>query len=284
MAAAIVIGCAGLSRSAPAQDTLVPPPSAVPETAATPGPTRAGVSDLRPRPLGPASGRKAPASRTPAAASNDAADPAKSSAGGLVQTFGSLVIVIGVILAIAAGLKKLSRSKSGFASALGAMGAGPSPAGILEVLGRYPLSRGTSLVLLKVDRRILLLAQGAPGLRVRGGAPLPATLCEITDPEEVASILIKANEAEGRSIGATFRQALAGFERQHDGVIEAPRPTLLGRLIRRGSGGDRAELLDPQGLPAAEDPLRLQDFDRPSGDAVGSLRSRLSALRGGGVR
>lgn len=243
---------------------------------------RPGVTDLRPRPLGPSSGRSS-SSPTPTLTPGDASGTQATSAGTLVQTLGSLGVVIGIILALGAGVKKLSRSKAGFASAFGTIGAAPSPAGILEVLGRYPLSRGTSLILLKVDRRILLLAQGVPGLRVRGGAPQPTTLCEITDPDDVASILIKANEAEGRSIGETFRQALAGFERQHDGVIEAPRPSLFGRLIRRSAGGDRAELLDPQAL-TAEDPLRLQDFDRPAGDAVGSLRSRLSALRGGGAR
>jgi flagellar biogenesis protein FliO len=214
----------------------------------------------------------------------DSPAAAASSSGSILQMLASLGMVIGLILALGAGLKKFMRSRTGLASAFGAMGASPSPAGILEILGRYPLSRGTSLVLLKVDRRILLLAQGSSGLRVRGGAPMPTTLCEITDPEEVASILIKTNEAEGRSIGATFRQALAGFERQHDGVIEEPRPSLLGRLVRRGSGGDRAELLDVQSLGNQGDPLKLQDFDRVPADSVGSLRSRLAALRGGGTR
>lgn len=266
---------------ASAQDTLVPPPVAASQAPDSAAEKRTGVSDLNPRPLGPSD--RALGAR-PAAPANDTASRAAPTGGSITQTLASLGMVIGLILAIGAGLKKLMRSRSGIASALGSMGGGPSPAGILEVLGRYPLSRGTSLVMLKVDRRILLLAQGSTGLRVRGGAPMPTTLCEITDPEEVASILIKTNEAEGRSIGASFRQALAGFERQHDGVIEEPRPSLLGRLIRRGSDGDRAELLDPHSINKAGDPLRLQEFDHANGDSVGSLRSRLTALRGGGAR
>ena len=275
-----------------AQDTLVPPPGAkaaaastptteAPETA-TPPSAPAANADRRPRPLG-AARTASNQSREATPGSAEPRQTASSSTGTLVQSLASLGMVLGLILALGAGLKRLMRSRGGIAGALGAMGASPSPAGILEVLGRYPLSRGTSLVLLKVDRRVLLLAQNSGGLRVRGGAPLPTALCEITDPEDVASIMIKANEADGRSIGATFRQALAGFERQHDGVIEARSTGLLGRFIRRGSGGDRAELLDESALGGEGDPLRLQAFERRAADPVGSLRSRLSELRGGGA-
>jgi hypothetical protein len=142
-----------------------------------------------------------------------------------------------------------------------------------------------SVVLLKVDRRVLVLSQTSPGLRFRGGGAGLRTLSEIADPEEVASIVVKANEAEGRSIGTRFREVLRSFERSHDGVIEPERPSLWGRLISRGSGGDSAELLDAGALANDNaDPLRLADFDRPTGgDVVGSLRSRLSALRSGGA-
>jgi flagellar biogenesis protein FliO len=287
--AALMVGAAmgGSSRTALAGDTLIPAPEqqqqALPATEDVRDvAARSASADLRPRPLGPARGT-ADSKRAAAAASPEGATGAGSKTSTLVQTLASLGMVIGIILACGAGFQRMMRSRGRLAGAMGALGAAPSPAGILEVLGRYPLSRGTSLVLLKVDRRVLLLAQGSAGLRVRGGGPLPTTLCEISDPDEVASILIKANEAEGRSIGATFRQALAGFERQHDGVIEEPRPSLLGRLIRRGSGGDRAELIDEHALAGGNDPLRLKDFERGDVDPVGSLRSRLSVLRGGGA-
>jgi len=274
-----------LPAAAFAQSTLVDPPNSAitsSELAPAPAAPRAQSSDLRPRPLGTARGGTSVL--RPDSAPSAASPSTSSSSTTLIQTLASLGMVLGLILALGAGIKRLMRSRGGFGTALSAMGAAPSPAGILEVIGRYPLSRGTSLVLLKVDRRVLLLAQGTPGLRVRGGAPLPITLCEISDPDDVASIMIKANEAEGRSIGTTFRQALAGFERQHDGVIEEPRPSLFGRIIRRGTGGDRTELLDESSLDSEQDPLHLRDFERHTADPVGSLRSRLTALRGGGVQ
>ncbi len=252
-----------------------------PVTAADDEGAQKPVNDRRPRPLGAPSGPSR--AHDGDGREGEAVAPPTSARGSTAQTLASLGMVLGLILAVGAGFKKLMRSKNGLAGALNAMGASPSPAGILEVLGRYPMSRGTSLVLLKVDRRVLLIAQGTAGLRVRGGSPPPVTLCEITDPDDVASIMIKVNEAEGRSIGATFRQALAGFERQHDSVIEEPRPGLLGRLIRRNASGDRAELLDERSVITADDPLRLRDFERRS-DAVGSLRSSVSRLRSGGGR
>lgn len=281
-ALAAVIACTTLVATACGQDSLVHVPAAAEratEADALPRPV-----DLRPRPLREVGSSRvpiAPLRAAPQPAGEDAA-PARSP---ITQTVLSLGMVLGLILALAAGARKLARSRGSLGAALGAMGAAPSPAGILEVLGRYPVSRGSSVLLLKVDRRVLVLSQTSPGLRFRGGSASLSTLTEITDPEEVASIIVKANEAEGRSIGTRFRDALRALERSHDGVIEPARPSLWGRLVSRGSGGDSAELLDPGALVNdREDPLRLADFDRAAnGDVVGSLRSRLSALRSGGA-
>lgn len=279
-ALAAAAACAALLGTAHAQDSLVPVPVAA-ERAAEQAAMR--PADLRPRPLSDVGAPRAsalPQRSAPAVGENAA--PARSP---ITQTLLSLGMVLGLILALAAGVRKLARSRGSLGAALGAMGAAPSPAGILEVLGRYPVSRGSSVVLLKVDRRILVLSQTSPGLRFRGGGAALRTLSEITDPEEVASIIVKANEAEGRSIGTRFRDALRAFERSHDGMVEPPRPSMWGRLVRRGSGGDSAELLDAGALASDNtDPLRLADFDRATGgDVVGSLRSRLSALRSGGA-
>ncbi len=281
--AALVIGLlTAVPSTVRAQDTLIAPPAqseAMPSIAPRPA-----TADLRPRALGASQGNAGKGQDAASRQDSRSASPSGSAGATLTQTLAPLGMVIGLILALGAGLKRFTRSRGGLAGAFGAMGPAPAPAGILEIIGRYPLARGTSLVLLKVDRRVLLLAQGSGGLRVRGGTPLPTTLCEITEPDDVASIMIKANEAEGRSIGETFRQALAGFERQHDGVIEERRPGLFGRFVRRGSGGDRAELIDENSFPNADDPLRLREFERGASDPVGSLRSRLTALRGGGAR
>jgi hypothetical protein len=112
---------------------------------------------------------------------------------------------------------------------------------VLEVLGRYPVGRGANLVLLKLDRRVLLLCQ----LHGKGGPQgAMSTLCEITDPEEVASILVKTRDAQGETLARKFQGVLA---RQH--------------------AADEAAILQP----SAERPR--------AGTAVASLRSRLASMR-----
>lgn len=139
----------------------------------------------------------------------------------LVRTTGSLAAVLALIFVLATLAKKLTSGKSGLGAALGV--GGPSPAGVLEVLGRYPLGRGHTLILLKVDNRVLLLAQSSGGVRLRGSAGSLATLCEIGSPEEVASILLKTQDAEDQSMNARFRAMLSEADSKHDGVVDLTR-------------------------------------------------------------
>lgn len=125
------------------------------------------------------------------------------------RTAGALSLVVVVILAIAAIVRRLAGRSSGLMHAIGAGGRAPS--GLLQVLGRYPVGRGQTLVLFKLDRRVLLVCQsgGVKGAGMR-------TLCEVTDPEEVASILLHAAEAEGRSLSSRFRDMVSGFDDEHE--------------------------------------------------------------------
>lgn len=127
----------------------------------------------------------------------------------------TLLPLAGVLgLAIVGGrlVRSAARRTGSLRSALGAGGRAPS--GIMEILGRYPISRGATLVLLKLDSRVLLLSQSAGG-RLGAGAHF-STLAEITDPEQVASILIKARDAEGDSLAERFRSMVSRFDRQMD--------------------------------------------------------------------
>ena len=123
---------------------------------------------------------------------------------GAWRTIVSLVVVTVAAAGLAWLVRAISRGGTSLASRLGP--GGRAPAGLLEVLGRYPLARAHQLVLLRLDRRVLLVSQQGGGMR---------TLCEVTDPEEVASILVLAGEAEGSSLAAKFRSAMSGFERAH---------------------------------------------------------------------
>jgi hypothetical protein len=230
------------------------------------------------RPLGaPGPGDRAGAQR-PAAASSGA----PSAGGGLTRTAISLAVVLGLIWLCAAGAKRFLGGRLGLAAAIGS--GGRSPAGLIEVLGRYPVGRGQALVLLKLDRRVLLLSQTGGGFSLRR-APVGGgltTLCEVSNPDEVASILIKAQDAEGESISARFNSLLSEFGDAED-VDESP---VGRRRVVESAEGDRAELVSRPNnagasagtkiVPARRAPTSLETARR---DAVDSLHARLGAMR-----
>ncbi|MCX5689272.1 MAG: hypothetical protein NTV94_05690 [Planctomycetota bacterium] len=125
---------------------------------------------------------------------------------------GALGLVIASILAIGALVRRVAPA-SGLMGALGARGRAPS--GVLEVLGRYPVSRGSMLVLLKLDRRVLLVNQACG----RGGTTM-TTLTEITDPAEVAALVAKTGE--GLPNGRQFERTLERVGGDAAAVVERP--------------------------------------------------------------
>lgn len=172
--------------------------------------------------------------------------------GSALRTAGALGAVLAVMVGLAMALRRVSRMGAGGSSVLGSLGpGGRAPSGVLLVLGRYPTGRGQQLVLVKLDRRILLLSQQT-GFGRKGSGPAWSTLCEITDPEEVASLLIRTQDERQASIAAGFEQALTRHQETFDRGYDEP--------------GDEPATLD----------LRVGD-DGP----VGALRRRLDALRGG---
>lgn len=154
----------------------------------------------------------------------------------ILRTAGALTIVLGAIWATRWVLRKLAMS-GGLAGQLGAGGRAPS--GVLEVLARYPVGRGQTLVLLRMDRRVLLLSQTSQGF---------STLAEVSEAEEVASLLVRTRDEEGDSLSSRFSSVLRSMERD-EGVVEGVRTIDLTR-------GDQ------------------------DGSAVGSVRRRLRLLKG----
>ncbi|MDX2148801.1 MAG: hypothetical protein SFZ23_14905 [Planctomycetota bacterium] len=120
----------------------------------------------------------------------------------LTSSIGPLAVVVGLIVMIAAAVRFAARRTGGLASALGPGGRAPS--GVVSVLARYPLARTTTLVLLKVDRRVILLSHEG-GIR-RSSSSLH-TLCEFTDADEVASLVAKTGDVS--SITAKFESVLS---------------------------------------------------------------------------
>ncbi len=262
-------------------------------------------NDLRPRPLGMV--RQTRAVTKPDAEGKPKA-AAQSAVGAMwdnpaVRTSGSLLVVLLLIVGLAAIAKRLVARGGGLAGALGA--GGRAPEGLLEVLGRYPLTRGQTLILLKVDCRVLLLSQTTP--RIRGGVGTLTTLCEITQPEEVASILVKAGEHQSGSASGKFTSLLRAFDRSH-AASEADHVDVDLRRVSQTPPGDRAGLWDegaampeieeappvvhkfppvrasvrPELVPRPE-PVRprFEALEAPTGaDSFGAIRQRLHALRG----
>jgi flagellar biogenesis protein FliO len=133
--------------------------------------------------------------------------------GTLTKTSVALGVVLGLVFIIATAVARIGRraSHANLAAALGP--GGSSPPGILEVLGRYSISRSQVLILLRVDQRVLLLAQTVSGGR-RSQASLQ-TLSEITEASSVASIqrLVREHEAKRGEVlpfGSILRQLEPG--------------------------------------------------------------------------
>lgn len=188
----------------------------------------------------------------------------------LLRTAASLVGVVVLIVGTAFVVKKVARQQGGLMASLGPGGRAPS--GVLQVLGRYPIARGTSLVLLKLDRRVLLLCQST-GRRLGQGTSM-STLSEITDADEVASILVKSRDEEGESLAKKFESMLGSFGGKGTAATIEPKPALLPRptnnladMLRKGSKP-----------PAATNPA-APTKPLTKAQAIAALESRLHALR-----
>jgi len=162
---------------------------------------------------------------------------------GIGRTVGALGVVAGLAGLAWVGVRTLARAQGGLAATLGPGGRAPS--GLLEVLGRYPVGRGQTLVLLRVDRRVLPLPQTSSG---RLGTPAGfTTLSEITDAEEVASILVKSRDDESASAAGRFSSMLRRFDEDYEPAYDAGGREIpvvdLTRGGAKGRGGQALQLL-----------------------------------------
>lgn len=116
----------------------------------------------------------------------------------------------------------------------GLLGQGGRPSGVLEILARYPLGSKQSLVLIKLARRVLLVHQC-------GGQM--ATLSEVTDSMEVASLLARIEAGSSGRQAQRFRSMLSRFEREHDALRQrSERDELFGGFIDTNRQGQLIDL------------------------------------------
>jgi flagellar biogenesis protein FliO len=190
-----------------------------------------------------------------APAAVDGAVAAPSEPASWPRVLGALAVVIGLIFVVRFVIKRAA-STVGLRGQLGAGGRAPS--GVLEVLGRYPISRGHSLVLLRVDQRVLLLSQSSSGF---------SALANFDDPTDVASLLMKTRDDESESLSGRFKQMLSAFERDPSMGNASDQIDLTRRapLISRRPVAQTA----PTGVQRVATPREAQD----------AIRKRLATLR-----
>ena len=188
-----------------------------------------------------------------------------------LETLLALGVVLGIAVAGSVVFKKFARTRGGLAGAIGA--GGPSPSGVLEILGRYPIGAGQTLVLLRFDTRVLLLHQV-------GGRKNPSmrTISEVSDADDVASIMMKTRDATGDAADASFRETIRKMERgfgepvpAHQGPVNQGSVN-LGSTQRVGESGSTQQQID----------LLVGDGPAAAGIDVGAIRGKLRGWVGAG--
>ncbi len=201
-----------------------------------------------------------------AAASRETSAPAAaqpSSASGWITQIASLAGVVGLIFIIGIAVRKFAPG-SGLMGALGPRGKAPS--GVLEVLGRYPTGRSGMLVILKFDRRILLVNQSTG----RGGHAM-TTLAEVTDPIEVASIITKTGGST--SVSRQFERTLKAV--QGDAEALPPKEVVAAKAAPVRKPAPATVPAPPKSAPKTGDPFAELD----GATAAQTLRARLASMQ-----
>jgi flagellar biogenesis protein FliO len=167
----------------------------------------------------------------------------------------SLGVVVALILLMRFGLKRMF-----------GVAAAPRSSRAVQVLTRSPLSPRHQLMVLRVGRRLLVVAEG-------GGSGQMNTLSEITDPDEVAALLGQLQDDQGEraaKFGSVFGKMRRPYETDVDGGDDeeetGPRPVSesvdpFDPGDGNGSRGDRAAAAaaDPAVTTTRQEVLGLMD-------------------------
>ncbi|MDB5333764.1 MAG: hypothetical protein JWP03_4915 [Phycisphaerales bacterium] len=161
----------------------------------------------------------------------------------LSRVIGALAAVIGLILALKWGGKKLLRTP----------GAGRTSRAV-QVLARSAVSPRQQILLLRVGRRVIVVGDS--------GSQMNA-LSEITDADEVAALVGQIQDDKpdlaARAFGAMFRRARSGMESNDEAEAEHPQD---------GTGASVSEA--PSAEPA--------DAEEAEAAAISDTREELNGL------
>ncbi len=139
--------------------------------------------------------------RSPVAGPTQTPQSQASTGAWVLKTLGALGLVIALVLVLRVILQRFNKYTPGGAE------------GMVEVLGRSGIGPKTNVLFLRIDRRIVVVAQGSTGLD---------TLVEITDPQEVAALMARFASARPKSLSEGFRGVLQRFDKDHTaaGAVE----------------------------------------------------------------
>ncbi len=169
-------------------DDSTPKAAAAQAASATASPA-ASISAASPgRPLG-----AAPLANASAAATKDATRTIPADENGLfatvLPTAGALAAVLVAILGAKWGAQRLGLRLTN----------GRRPSGVIEILAKYPITKGQQVMLLKVARRVLVVHQSGAGMR---------TLSELSSAEEVAELMARIEAGDRTSKDPRFEASL----------------------------------------------------------------------------
>jgi len=166
-----------------------PEPRDVPETESQP------ASQAQPDP--PAPQESLPlGSADPDSGSPDTSSASNSSSSWMWQTFGALAIVIALIFFLRFMLQRLGGQASTAAHV----------APLVEVLARSSIAPKTQLMFLKINQRVVVVAQSQAGLQ---------TVTTFDNPEDTAWVLRQVESARPMSISQGFKQLMHRFDNDY---------------------------------------------------------------------
>lgn len=148
--------------------------------------------------------------RSPSASGDVDAEATRGAAGWWFNTAWALVVVVVAIVALRGLLRRLGRSPGG-------AGRGA----VLEVVGRISTGPRSSVLAVRVGHRIVIVGQTATGLSM---------LADLSDPNEVASVLATVSAERSGSMSRGFASIFNHASRDYDEDV---------RVVEEG--GDMAE-------------------------------------------
>lgn len=167
--------------------------------------------------------------RRPAVTQRPAAAPKTAPAPSQGLEFARIATALGIVIGLILVMRWLAKR---FFVTPGRNGASR----VVQVLSRTPLAPKQQLLMIQVGRRIVVAADSGGQMN---------SLCEITDPDEVASLVGQMLEERGAGSPKSFGSLFSKMRRGFDDEPAPEEPAFTGRGDREAGGAEADEAEDP---------------------------------------